>query len=304
MARVVLVHGIGQQNSTAAEQIDYWLPSLVKGVLRSGHPRAGAVAASLTATAFSRADLAMAFYGDLYLAPGQMGGSAATDPDTEAVSDALAVALLQTAVARGDARLAREAAVILAQASQSQEGVQGKGAVARNVMGRLDGNAWLAARIFGLAQHARADLDQVALYLTKDALRARMQARVLELIDEGTILLVAHSLGSVIAWEACRSLEQSLPMLLTIGSPLGLDTIIYPRLRPAPPVFPAAVHRWVNIAHPDDIIAVEPRLAKLFPSNDNRKVEDGNPKSSREHHAAETYLEEPETGSAIADALS
>jgi hypothetical protein len=304
MPRVVLVHGIGQQNSTAAEQVSHWLPSLVKGVLRSGHPSAGAVGAQLSANASSATDLAMAFYGDLYLTPGEMGDSTVINSTTAAASEALATALLQVAVARGDGKLATEAAVTLAQADQSQEVIQGGGAVARGVMGRLDGNKWLSARIFGLAQRAKTDLDQVALYVTEDALRAKIKARVSELIDESTTLVVAHSLGSVIAWEACHGLEHSLPMLLTIGSPLGLDTIIYPRLRPTPPTFPPAVYRWVNIAHPDDIIAAEPRLQKLFPSNDNRKVEDSNPKSSRQHHAAETYLEQPEAGAAIADALS
>ena len=36
MAQIVLIHGIGQQASTAGEQEAAWLPSLVKGVLASG----------------------------------------------------------------------------------------------------------------------------------------------------------------------------------------------------------------------------------------------------------------------------
>ena len=45
MAQIVLIHGIGQQASTVEEQEAAWLPSLVKGVLASGHPDAAAVAA-------------------------------------------------------------------------------------------------------------------------------------------------------------------------------------------------------------------------------------------------------------------
>jgi hypothetical protein len=55
-----------------------------------------------------------------------------------------------------------------------------------------------------------------------------------------------------------------LPLLVTLGSPLGLDTIIYPRLRPQPPTFPVQVRRWVNVADTDDFIAGEPDLTDLF----------------------------------------
>jgi hypothetical protein len=59
-------------------------------------------------------------------------------------------------------------------------------------------------------------------------------------------------------------MKQPLPLLLTIGSPLGLQTIIYQRLKPQPPKFPENVQRWVNVADRDDFIAAEPDLAGLF----------------------------------------
>lgn len=307
MTRVVLIHGIGQQNSTAADQIRHWLPSLVKGVLQSGHPNAGQVAADLSTAATDPAEAAivrMAFYGDLFLTSGVMGEETITDPVTATVADALATALLRTAIERGDDRLATEAAITLAQADPAREGVEGVGAVARGAMSYLDSNRWLSARIFGLAQRARTDLIQVARYLTDDSLHGEIQARVEELHDENTDLIIAHSLGSIVGWEVCHRYKGALPMLLTIGSPLGLDSIVYPRLRPSPPTFPPAVHRWVNVAHPDDIIAVEPCLERLFPSADGRRVEDHTPASRREHHAADGYLEQPEVGKAIGDALT
>ena len=307
MTRVILVHGIGQQNSTAADQIRHWLPSMVKGVLRSGHPNAGQVAADLSTAASERAEVAvvrMAFYGDLFLTPSVMGEDTVTDPDTTAVADALARVLLRTAIKRGDDRLATEAAVTLAQADPAREGLEGTGAVARGVMSHLDGNRWLSARIFGFAQRARTDLIQVARYLTEEPLRGKIQARVDNLLDENTDLIIAHSLGSIAGWEICHRYKGALPMLLTIGSPLGLDSIIYQRLHPSPPTFPPAVHRWVNVAHPDDIIAVEPCLERLFPSSDGRRVEDYTPRSRREHHAADVYLEQPEVGKAVGDALT
>ena len=50
MAQIVLIHGIGQQASTAEEQEAAWLPSLVKGVMASEHPNAAAVAARVAAS--------------------------------------------------------------------------------------------------------------------------------------------------------------------------------------------------------------------------------------------------------------
>lgn len=307
MTRVVLIHGIGQQNSTPADQIRHWLPSLVKGVLRSGHPDAGQVAAALSAAATAPADEAtvrMGFYGDLFLTPGVMGEDAILGPDAAAVADALAVALLQTAIKRGDERLATEATVTLAQADPAREGTEGAGVVVRGAMSHLDANRWLSGRIFGLAQRARTDLTQVTRYLTEEPLRVKIQTRVEELVDRDTDLIIAHSLGSIVGWEVCHRYRGTLPMLLTIGSPLGLDSIVYPRLQPFPPTFPPAAQRWVNIAHPDDIIAVEPFLEHLFPSSDGRKVEAHTPRSDRNHHSAEVYLEQVETGKAITDALA
>lgn len=307
MTRVVLIHGIGQQNSTPADQVSQWLPSLVKGVLRSGRPDAGSVAAVLSAAASGPAgtgEVRMAFYGDLFFTPGLMGEDTITDPATAEVAEAFAAALLRTAVQRGDERLASEARVILAQAEPAREGEQRAGAVTRGVMARMDGNRWLSTRIFGLAQRARPDLVQVARYLTEDPLRADIQARVGELLGPDTDLVIAHSLGSVVGWEVLSRYERTLPMLLTIGSPLGLNTVVYPRLRPPPPEFPPPVRRWVNVAHPDDIIAVEPRLERLFPSADGRRVEDHNPVSRRDHHGADGYLEQREVGQAVVDALA
>jgi pimeloyl-ACP methyl ester carboxylesterase len=127
--------------------------------------------------------------------------------------------------------------------------------------------------------------------------------RVAALLDEDTKLVIGHSLGSVVAWEACQALDRSLPVLITLGSPLGLDNVVYSRLRPQPPTWPAPVHRWVNVAHLDDVIAVEPDLAPLFPGPDGLTIESHTPPSKHEHHAAAGYLEEQATGRAVADAL-
>lgn len=237
MAQVVLVHGIGQQGSTAQEQLDRWLPGIVKGIRRSGHPAADGAVEVLTQVADA---FAVAFYGDLFLRDGFQGGTELAGPEAEVIAEELAVALLHSAAQLEDTRASAEARSCLHQADPSQAGIQGSLAVARGAMALLDGNAWLASRIFGLGQRAMPNLLQVGRYLAEDQLRDKILGRVTSLITADTQVVVAHSLGSVAAWEACQRITGRLPMLITIGSPLGLDTIIYPRLRPAPPRFPPA----------------------------------------------------------------
>jgi hypothetical protein len=303
MAQVVLVHGIGQQHSTGRDQEAQWLPSLVKGILASRHPAAAEVAARLAASTGPdcRPLAAMAFYGDVFLPAGIQGGHPPTSPHAEALAEALA--LLTRATADPDPRLAGEAANALHQADPDQDGVQGVGNRARSAVAVLDGNPWLTARIFGRLQKARPDLLQVTRYLTDNALRVAVEARVSALLDEDTRLIIGHSLGSVIAWETCQLLGRPLPMLITLGSPLGLDTVVYPRLRPQPPTWPLQVGRWVNVAHPDDIIAVDPDLKPLFPATNGLTIEVHTPISKHDHHDATGYLDEPDTGQAVTDAL-
>ena len=306
MAQIVLLHGIGQQGGNAEDQEAEWLPSLVKGVLASGHTDAAPVAARLAASADqNRPRMAqMAFYGDLFLPPsGTQGGEAQASPEAEALAETLAAALLAHATRSDDPRLAAEAANALYQADPGRDGVQGLGARVRGAVTVLEGNAWLTARIFGVLQKARRDLLQVTRYLTEDDLRVAVQARVAALLDQDTQLVIGHSLGSVVAWEACQALSRPLPALVTLGSPLGLNNPVYRQLRPQPPTWPPPVHRWVNVAHPDDIVAVDPDLEPLFPGPDGLNIESHTPRSKHDHHAAVGYLEEQATGQVVADTL-
>ncbi|WP_075015978.1 lipase family protein [Geodermatophilus obscurus] len=303
---MVFVHGIGQQGSDRDEQERLWFPSLVKGVLFSGHRHADRIAADLTASCGAAREplCGMAFYGDRFLPLDVQGGDTAVSAEVDAIADELARAVLETAATRGNERSAAEALQALTQADTQLDEVQGPGAITRNAIAVLDDHHWLASRIFGLAQRARPDLTQVARYLADADLRARILQLAADLIKDDTVLVIGHSLGSVVAWEAGHQLSRPLPMLITLGSPLGLGSVVYPRLHPQPPSWPPNVDRWVNVAHRDDFIAVEPRLAPLFQSTDGRLVEDHELVSKHEHHGIAGYLERPETGLAVAEALA
>jgi hypothetical protein len=78
----------------------------------------------------------------------------------------------------------------------------------------------------------------------------------------GADVVVAHSLGSLVAYEALWKYRTEIPLLITLGSPLAMP-MIFPRLTPGPieklGSRPPGVKRWVNIADPEDFVAI-PRL--------------------------------------------
>ena len=52
-------------------------------------------------------------------------------------------------------------------------------------------------------------------------------------MDDGTEVIVAHSLGSVVAYEAlCAHPEWPVRNLVTLGSPLGIRNLIFDQLVP------------------------------------------------------------------------
>ncbi|WP_393063336.1 hypothetical protein [Streptomyces sp. LN549] len=147
-------------------------------------------------------------------------------------------------------------------------------------------------------------LGQVAAYLDDERVREGAIEAVLSRVTPDTKAVLAHSLGTVVAYEALHRLDQPLPLLVTFGSPLGLHSIVRGRLRPQPLRSPAHLKRWVNVADRDDFIVATLKLRKLFPEDDavlerTRRV------SNRDFapHAATEYLSHWETVEPLAELL-
>jgi hypothetical protein len=87
------------------------------------------------------------------------------------------------------------------------------------------------------------------------------------------VLLIAHSMGSVIAWDAMWQMSRrdgddvQLDTLLTMGSPLG-QRFVQRRLEGfrerGERRFPSGIRRWINLSAVGDLTAVDPRLADDF----------------------------------------
>ena len=128
-------------------------------------------------------------------------------------------------------------------------------------------------------------------------------SRVVDRLEPDTDVVVAHSLGTLVSFAALRrNPDISLPLLVTLGSPLGA-TFVQDRVADevvdglAP--WPGGVERWVNVAAVGDMACVEPRLAKLWgPRVTDHLVDNGH-----RAHDVEPYLNARATGAAITAAL-
>ncbi|MDH2429607.1 hypothetical protein [Sphaerisporangium sp. TRM90804] len=132
---------------------------------------------------------------------------------------------------------------------------------------------WLLLRLGPQAKDFAEDFcPEVAAYFAGTAAAARVRSReaVADAIRRNRPkVVIAHSLGSVVAYEALWAHpELSVDLLITLGSPLAMRGVVFERLQPLPVSgrgkCPRGVRRWVNIADKDDIAAIPGALQKWF----------------------------------------
>ncbi|MGW4894851.1 hypothetical protein ACWEQL_21665 [Kitasatospora sp. NPDC004240] len=113
-------------------------------------------------------------------------------------------------------------------------------------------------------------LREVNAYLTRPEARRAARDVVADAIRlHRPRVVVAHSLGSVVTYEALHAFpELEVELLVTLGSPLGLPFVTR-KLEPGPRAGraprPSGVGRWVNIADVGDLVALPPELGGAFP---------------------------------------
>ncbi len=277
MARIVAVHGVGQQFEGENSLKATWLP-----VIRDGLARA-------SRTLDCDDDLSCAFYGDLFRSAGK---SVFLPPlDETDIVDPLERELL--------ALWWQEAARVDAQVLGPKEATKfWAPQIIQRALSGLSHSKFFA----GLAENALIfDLKQTIQYLKEEDIRAQARSRVVATIGPDTRVLIGHSLGSVVAYEAlCAHPEWAIAVFVTIGSPLGVRNVIFDRLHPAPSadigIWPGQVKQWINIADRGDIVALEKQLAPRFGDRVMDRIIDNGVKA----HDANRYFTARETGEAIA----
>ena len=289
MARIVGVHGIGQQFKGAYQLRTVWYDAMRDGLERAGHQS--------KAAALAPDDLRVAFFGDLFRPPEAMAGG---DPPYTAkdVKPGPERDLLESWFA---------AAVEQDPSVGPPEGALSAGKVAVQVMlSRL-----LKSRTFaGVAERGFiGNLKQVTAFLTQPDLKERVLERIAADITPETQVVVGHSLGSVVIYEyLARFAPSQVQLVVTLGSPLGIPNLIFERLTPAPVkgagTWPGPVGRWVNVADANDVVALRKELAPLFPAPAGTAGLEDHPVNNGDHpHAADCYLNAKSTGAAIGSVL-
>ena len=293
MADVVMVHGIGPEEETEEQLRDDWMRALARTLRDNGRAEQ---AARLEDGSVSTA---MAYYRHLYApyVPRDDWDMPLPDPMV-ATGEEVAVDIMDNIQQHASDPAARaEAARALDELRAEVGPEQGPAELLRMfvaVLGRLGPVA--RSGFAALSSMGVFHLGQVAAYLDDEAVREDAIEAVLSRVAPDTKVVLAHSLGTIVAYEALHRLEQPLPLLITFGSPLGLRSIIRRRLRPQPLRSPGHLKRWVNVADRDDFIVSTLRLRTLFPDNDavlerTRLVKNRNTNP----HAAVEYLKHWET---------
>jgi hypothetical protein len=307
MANIVLVHGIDQQQKSADLLEASWLPALAGGVRNAGYPE---IADGIVAR--NSVSVRMAFYGKLFLTPdSQGGGLQVSDLDhvQQALADSLSLEWLERAATQTSNDKERQTAEIELASLRGEVGKEQEGIrhIAGTAIAGLSRLRWAASIGMALAERfVNRALAQVTLYLTDETIRTRARQSVLDLIDGETVVVIGHSLGSVVAYEALHQLTNALPLFVTIGSPLGLKTIIYSKLVPQPPTYPPNLQRWVNVADRDDIIAAVPDLTNMFRNTPKNAIFEGSftVDNGQKPHTGEFYLGKVNVGRPIGDVLT
>lgn len=271
MSIVVGVHGIAQQLKTASDLDQEWESPVRNGVLAAGK--------ELEEGAFR-----CAFYGRVFRGEPHYQASDVTADEAELLM------LLWREAARAEPwRVAAPDATL------------GVHAALRELLG---------TKYFAKLTEPEliSDLKQLLGYMRDANLRDAAQEAVDDEVDTDTRVIVAHSLGSIVAYEALQRFGgtprwANVTTLVTLGSPLGTPKLVFDQLKPRPEAgrgrWPAGIVKWTNIAADSDVLALPDRLQPLF---GGALVDIGVNRDASAHDAL-PYLTAAATCHAIADGL-
>jgi hypothetical protein len=286
MSKILIVHGISNQYLGESELHAVWYPALCDGLSRAkffSYP--------------DPSDCYCPFYGDVFRPKGHLSRDLVEEPeDLETVTDSeaklLQVIWSATAETDPDVPGPEEFGETLFLAPR----------IAERALNALANSKYLADYI---PMRFLGDLKQVDLYLNDADTHEKVIGLVLSAIQPDTTIVIGHSLGSVVAYEAICRKPDRVSTLITLGSPLGLRYVVFDKLTPRPDGmglgrWPGEVKKWTNIAATGDIVAAQKRLSMLFGID----VADLLIDNGWDAHSSTRYLNSEEAGRAVAAALS
>lgn len=244
MPRILAVHGIGQQYKADEVIHSEWWPYLAGGLHNVN-------------VDIVKEDLVCPFYGHLFRKQDLLSGDDKYDPkDMTTEEIALMEALLEEAVIQEPGKVA------------------GREVFAQQHLGTPQWAQWgirmlSRSKFFvNISQHMMmGDLKQVVRYMNDEAIREAVIEKVMNKFTDDVKIVIGHSLGAVVAYECLFRKPEHPVCFITMGSPLGINNLIFDKLRPAPQkgkgTWPP-VKNWTNIADKADLVALNKKLDGLF----------------------------------------
>jgi len=258
MTKVLLIHGINNQNNSKQNIEKTWSDAL----------RSGANTAGLTIA--DDVQFVAAFYGNVLFEETETWNKnkpasspmSVESPDEDYADDKVAALYLEF-----------QQKYSISDEQVSQELDAGDNLQAQKRMAKGIHKKWLKAIARALEKVlpskgrkvARAFLSQAAAYLHKPGLKEKIDDLVMTQIINGLptdekVVIISHSLGTIVAYDLMRRLRHQVKVkfLLTAGSPLGID-IVKRRLGP-PLICLPNVDKWLNISDSEDFVALQTKL--------------------------------------------
>ncbi|MER6187965.1 serine protease [Streptomyces sp. NPDC001652] len=286
---LIFLHGRSQQDKDPQELRRGWSAGLNHGLTRAG------------ITPIDPADAWFPYYGNELMRAIQQHES--VPPSFEEMT---AGRVAEVCAPAGPARSTYEELIAEAagNAGMPREELVAAEAFGGALVGALQRQlSWLAAKTDVDEWLIATTLRDVAAYLDDPGVRDAVLNTVLATMPtSGELVLVTHSLGTVVGMDLISRLapELDVSLLVTAGSPLGLDTV-YRRLLVGGPKRPDRVEHWVNTWCPTDGVAIGCPLADDWKGELTDLAVDNS--RDRAHHIEE-YLAHPKVAAAIGHAIS
>ena len=260
MTKILLVHGINNQDNSKANIENTWSDSIRKGAREAG------------ITLPNDIRFSAAFYGDLLdeetnswkKNKSSSTPMSAASPDDDFADDNIAALYLefQQKYNVEDDQIAKELDVNddLRSRNRMAKGVHKRWlkAIARILENVLPSNGKGAIKAF---------LTQASAYLHKPELKEKIDDLVREQIlddlsENEEVIIISHSLGTVVTYDLMRRFRHKIKvkLLITAGSPLGVKVI--KRRLGMPLICLPNVKRWVNISDKEDFVALRAKLTQ------------------------------------------
>lgn len=255
---VIMIHGIKQEDSTSEDLLDKWEQTLL----------------AASAKLLDGTDVVFPYYGKVLAKWANGGGNKVVSMNANSSSNSVAVnggdadelqfihdALIQCAEANKISKQQIEAAE--AQVGANHATMDNFFYRSLNALLRLIEDVSPAQGSYALRL-----IKQAYTYLDSPSAQKAVDEIVSPHLLRSPQVVISHSLGTVIAFKLIREMEKKnikvdIPLLITMGSPLGLDAI--QKKLGLPREKPASVRRWVNFYDRSDFVTLgKPLSTKNF----------------------------------------